>query len=55
MCILAYFDGTEGQEWLDQEDVIIDELNHHPPTATVEVGGLVIASTLREPIWHRLK
>lgn len=45
MCILSYVDGVEEQERLDLEDVIIDELDHHPPT--VEMGTPVIATTLK--------
>ena len=54
MCILSYVDGIEDQEWLDQEDVVIDEFNR-PPTTTLEMGTPVISTTSREPLWHMVK
>ena len=46
MCILLYVDGIE--EWLDQQDVIIDQF-HPVPTTTLEMGTPII-STSREPL-----
>ena len=53
MCILSYMDGIEEQEWLDQQDVIIDQF-HPVPTTTLETGRPII-STSREPLWHIVK
>ena len=50
MCILSYVDGIEEQEWLDQQDVIIDQF-HPVPTTTLETG-IPIISTSREPLWR---
>ena len=33
MCILSYVDDIEEQEWLDQQDVIVDQF-HPVPTTT---------------------
>ena len=53
MCILSYVDGIEEQEWLDQQDVIIDQF-HPVPTTTLETG-IPIISTSREPLWRIVK
>ena len=44
---------NEEQEWLDQQDVIIDQF-HSVPTTTLEMGTLII-STSREPLWYIVK
>ena len=49
----TYVDGIEEQEWLDQQDVIIDQF-HPVPTTTLETSTLII-STSREPLWHIVK
>ena len=55
MCILSYVDGIEDidQEWLDQQDVIIDQF-HPVPTTTLETATPII-STSREPLWRIVK
>ena len=53
MCILSYVDGIEEQEWLDQQDVIIDQF-HPVPTTTLETATPII-STSREPLWRIVK
>ena len=50
MCILSCVDGIEEQEWLDQQDVIIDQF-HPVPTTTLETATPII-STSREPLWR---
>ena len=53
MCILSYVDSIEEQEWLDQQDVIIDQF-HPVPTTTLETGTPIIC-TSREPLWCIVK